>query len=207
VLASHETTQVSLSGVLYYLAKYSDWQNRLRDEAIALFPDMEGFFSGVNDAQDLKNTPYWKLKTFKNLDNFILESLRLYSPLANQNPRTTMESVEIVGYQIPKGATIIMNLHAIHVSESEWENPMLFDPDRFNKGNRGNKYSFLPFGNGPRICSGREFSIIEQKLVVCYLLQRYEITLPNKDYTVPLKRYSFTGIPEDDFSLCFKNRR
>jgi cytochrome P450 len=206
VLASHETTQVSLSGVLYYLAKYPHWQDKLRDESIELFPNIEEMFSSMNDAHDVKNTPYWKLKTFKNLDNFILESLRLYSPLANQNPRTTMESVEIEGYQIPKGATIIMNLHAIHMSEAEWKNPDIFDPDRFNKGNRRNKYSFLPFGNGPRICSGREFSIIEQKLVVCYLLRRFEITLSSEDYTVPLKRYSFTGIPEDHFSLRFQRR-
>lgn len=78
-------------------------------------------------------------------------------------------------------------------------------PDRFNKGNRGNKYAFLPFGNGPRICSGREFSLIEQKLVICYLLRKYRLSLPTKNYTVPIMRYSFTGLPDETFSLTVEH--
>lgn len=202
VLASHETTQVALSAILYFLAKFPHLQAQLREESIVLFPDLSEFQNYVAN-QNKKTTIYWKLKTFENLENFILESLRLYSPLANQNPRTTMEDVELDGFYIPKGTFVIMNLHAIHMNDIDWSNPEKFDMHRFNKGNNINKYSYLPFGNGPRICSGREFSLIEQKLAVCHILRKFEISLPSHDYVVPIMRYSFTGLPDETFKLCF----
>ncbi len=204
VLASHETTQVALGGVLYYLAKYPEWQERIREESKILFPDLTAIISELNNVSDIRSSSYWKLKTFENLDNFILESLRHYSPLANQNPRTTLENVELGGYEIPKGTLVIMNLHAIHMNEAEWNRASEFNPDRFKKESKFNKFAYLPFGNGPRICSGREFSLIEQKLAVCMLLRKYEIRLPHDNYQVPIMRYSFTGIPDDSFQLDFK---
>lgn len=203
VLASHETTQVSLSGVLYFLAKHPNLQEKLRKESIALFPDLEDSFSKI-ETLDKRDSQYWKLKTFKNLENFILESLRLYSPLANQNPRTTIRDVTLNGYKIPKGTLVIMNLHAIHMNECEWSTPDHFDPDRFNKEERGNKFAFLPFGNGPRICSGRDFSLMEQKLALCFILRKFEIKLPDDNYVVPMMRYSFTGLPDETYHLYFR---
>lgn len=202
VLASHETTQVSLVAVLYYLAKYPEHQERLRQESLTLFPDLDLAFSGSKDNK--KDSNYKKLQTFHTMGNFILESLRLYSPLANQNPRTTTEDTVLNGYHIPKGTLIIMNIHAIHMSTKEWKNPECFDPTRFHKGTCDNKFAYLPFGAGPRLCSGRNFSLTEQKVVLCHLLRHYHIELPSPDYKVPLLRASFTGVPADSYHLKFK---
>ena len=156
VLASHETTQVSLVGVLYYLAKYPKYQDQLRQESLELFPNLEEAFANINDKKDLY---YRKLQTFHSMGNFILECLRLYSPLANQNPRTTTAETVLGEYRIPKGTLVIMNIHAIHMSDKEWKNPEHFDPGRFNKSSCQNKYAYLPFGSGVRLCSGRSFSL------------------------------------------------
>lgn len=206
VLASHETTQVSLGAVLYYLAKYPLLQEQLRAESTSLFPDLETDFAMLrgHSSESARETVYHKIQTFHTMGNFILESLRLYSPLANQNPRTTTRDTILAGYHIPKGTLININIHAIHMNPKEWNNPELFDPCRFNKGVSENKYSYLPFGAGPRLCSGRNFSLIEQKIVLCYILRYFKLTLPTPDYQVPLLRGSFTGLTDESFRLCFE---
>jgi cytochrome P450 len=137
------------------------------------------------------------------MGNFILESMRLYSPLANQNPRTTTQDTMLGDYFIPKGTLVIMNIHAIHMSDSEWDYPNEFNPDRFHKGVCQNKFAYLSFGAGQRLCSGRNFSLIEQKIVLCHVLRHFQIALPEENYKVPLLRGSFTGVPADHYHLCF----
>lgn len=202
VLASHETTQVSFGGVLYYLAKFPELQENLRKDALALFPDLDAALSRLDmSKENKKDDTYQKLRRFDSMENFILESLRLYSPLANQNARTTTQDTELGGYHIPKGTLVVMNIHAVHMNSSEWNSPETFNPERFE--NSTNKFAYLPFGAGPRICSGRNFSLMEQKIVLCHLLRYFRIELPFSDYTVPLRRGSFTGIPDASFRLRF----
>jgi cytochrome P450 len=204
VLASHETTQVSLSAALYYLAKYPHYQEKLRQESLSLFPDLVWDFSENSQSNDMcRDSVYKKLQLFHTMGNFILESMRLYSPLANQNPRTTTQDTTLGDYFVPKRTLVIMNIHAIHMSDVEWDNPHEFNPDRFHKGVCHNKFAYLSFGAGQRLCSGRNFSLIEQKIVLCHLLRHFRITLPEENYKVPLLRGSFTGVPADHYHLCF----
>lgn len=205
VLASHETTQVALSAALYYLAKYPDYQEILRQESLRLFPDLVWNFSKNSPSNNIcRDSIYKKLQLFHTMGNFILESMRLYSPLANQNPRTTTQDTILGDYFIPKGTLVIMNIHAIHMSDIEWDNPHEFNPDRFHKGVCQNKFAYLSFGTGKRLCSGRNFSLIEQKIVICHLLRHFQIALPEENYKVPLLRGSFTGVPADHYHLRFK---
>ena len=204
VLASHETTQVSLGAVFYFLAKYPVLQEKLRKESIALFPDLDHAFSHVERAGG-QGSAYKKLRNFHSLGNFILESLRVYSPLANQNPRTTSRDTELGGYQIPKGTLVSMNIHAIHMSPEEWDRPEEFNPDRFVEESCRNNFAYLPFGAGPRVCAGRNFTLMEQKIILCHVLRNFEISLPHADYEVPIRRGSFTGLPEDSFQLRFRS--
>lgn len=203
VLASHETTQVSLSAALYYLAKYPEHQERLRRESQELFQNLNEDFQSLGSLDKEKGSAYRKLQTFHSMTHFILESLRLYSPLANQNPRTTTKDTFLGGYKIPQGTLVIINIHAIHMSEKEWNQPETFDPSRYAKGVCPKKFSHLPFGAGPRLCSGRNFSLMEQKIILCHLLRNFRIELPKENYEVPLLRGSFTGLPSDDFKLRF----
>lgn len=205
VLASHETTQVSLGGVLYFMARYPALQEKLRNESIALFPDLDQAFSHMESGNQ-NNSTYRKLRNFHSLGNFILESLRLYSPLANQNPRTTSSDTELGGYRIPKGTLVSMNIHAIHMNPKEWDRPEDFNPDRFAGESCENKFAYLPFGAGPRLCAGRNFTLMEQKIVLCHLLRHFDISLPHSGYKVPIRRGSFTGLPENSFELHFRLR-
>lgn len=191
--------------MLYYLAKYPHYQETLRQESLSLFPDLVWDFSENSQSKDMsRDSIYKKLQLFHTMGNFILESMRLYSPLANQNPRTTTQDTILGDYFIPKGTLVIMNIHAIHMSDVEWDNPHEFNPDRFHKGVCQNKFAYLSFGAGQRLCSGRNFSLIEQKIVLCHLLRHFQIELPEENYKVPLLRGSFTGVPADHYHLRFK---
>lgn len=198
VLSSYETTQVSLGGALYHLAKYSHFQELIRKESITLFPNID---KEINEAND---SVYEKFQNFELLENFILESLRVYSPLANQNSRTITQDTQLGGFHIKSDISLIINIHAIHMNNDNWNEPNVFNPNRFSKDGRPNKFSFLPFGAGARICSGRSFTLLEQKIVICCLLRKFEILLPYDAYKIPISRTSFTGIPENSFKLHFK---
>jgi cytochrome P450 len=198
VLSSYETTQVSLGGVLYHLAKYPRYQEEIRRESNKLFPNLR------EDILGNAGSAYERFHKFALLDSFILESLRLYSPLANQNARTARANTQLGGFRIPAGTTIIINIHSIHMSGASWQDPDEFDPHRFDKGHRNDKDAFLAFGAGHRLCSGRNFSLLEQKVAVCCLLQNFNLSFPEERYSVPLKRTSFTGLPDESFRLRFE---
>ena len=207
VLASHETTQVALGGVLYHLAKYPWWQQRIRKEAAEHFPDLDTAFGHLGNRESGSHSAAFKgLQSFHTLTHFILESMRIYSPLAHQNPRTTTRATELAGYQIPAGTLVSINIHAIHMNPREWEQPQQFDPERFSDESVQFRYAYLPFGAGPRICAGRLFSLMEQKIIICHLLRRFDIELPKADYVLPLERGSFTGMHEASFRLRFRQR-
>ncbi len=97
-----------------------------------------------------------------------------------------------------------MNIHAIHMNPKEWDRPEEFDPDRFVDENCRNKFAYLPFGAGPRVCAGRNFTLMEQKIILCHILRHFDVGLPNVGYEVPIRRGSFTGLPEDSFQLRFR---
>jgi cytochrome P450 len=191
IVASYETTQVSLAAVLYYLAKFPEWQHSLREEVNSIYD---------NNRQD----DYETWTSFFSMGNFILESLRCNSPLANQNARITSEDTELGGYFVKKGTLVNLNIHGAHMNPTDLTNPKQFDPARFDKEALAESPdSFLPFGAGPRVCLGKHFTITEQKMVVSALLRKFEIGLNSPDQAIPTLRGSFTGLPHINFELVF----
>jgi len=91
--------------------------------------------------------------------------------------------------------------------KKHWKNPFKFDPERFSPQNsKGrHKFCFLPFSLGPRMCLGNHFSLIEQKLFLIRLLQKYEI-LPPKDHVLTEKLSSTFGGPQDVW-ISLRNRK
>ena len=78
---------------------------------------------------------------------------------------------------IPKGSTILVNIQAVHHNPQYWPNPMKFDPRRFISSQPA-PFTFLPFIAGPRNCLGQHLSLLESKIVVGMLTQRYNFSLP-----------------------------
>ena len=64
---------------------------------------------------------------------------------------------------------------ALHRHELLWERPAEFDPMRFDpsNGERRDKYQYLPFGAGPRVCVGANFAMMQAQIILATLIQRF----------------------------------
>ena len=120
---------------------------------------------------------------------FLLETLRLYSPVPLIRRRTRSE-VELGGVTVPKDALLTIPIATIHRDKELWgKDAEDFKPQRFENGaSRAAKhpYAFLPFSMGPRACIGQNFTMIEVKVVFATILQRFSVSLSPKYVHVPM---------------------
>jgi cytochrome P450 len=95
------------------------------------------------------------------------------TPAPQSSPRIASENTELGGVFIPKGSTVIANMHDLHHSESVWKDSFVFNPERFadSEGSRVSEdgVSWTPFGYGGRQCIGMNFSLNEQRVVLSML--------------------------------------
>jgi cytochrome P450 len=111
-------------------------------------------------------------------EQVVNEALRLYSPIHSLS-RVALTDDTIGGYHIPAGATIYVSLYATHRLPTLWPDPDRFDPERFTKDlvERRPRFAFIPFAAGHRNCVGASTAIVELKIAVAMIAQRYELTL------------------------------
>jgi cytochrome P450 len=112
----------------------------------------------------------------------IKETLRLHTPGPLLMPRECQEQCKILGYDVPKGAKVLVNAWAISRNPDYWSEPDTFDPERFIAGDtrdfKGNDFDFIPFGAGRRICPGMTFGLANIELGLANLLFYFDWSLP-----------------------------
>jgi beta-ring hydroxylase len=84
-------------------------------------------------------------------------------------------------YVLPKGSSLLLNIQAVHHDPALWPEPMKFDPQRFIDKELA-PYTFLPFIAGPRNCLGQYLALLESKMVISLLLQRYQFRPVEEDH-------------------------
>jgi cytochrome P450 len=157
IVAGHETTALTLSWALYLMAFDQDAQDKARAEINSV---VQG---GVATGADVENLPYVR--------QVIDEALRLYPP-AGMVSRTALAQDELCGREIRPGDTVIVPIYALHRNHLLWEDPDAFRPDRW-AGGKPDRYAYLPFGDGPRICIGASFAIQEAVIILATLLAQF----------------------------------
>ena len=162
IVAGHETTALTLSWAIYLMARYPEHQKRARDEAQSI---LQGRIAG---ADDVPNLPF--------IRQVIDETLRLY-PAAAIISRTAMTPDSLCGREVRPNDSVIVPIYALHRSHLLWENPDAFDPSRFENPKSIKRYSYLPFGDGPRICIGASFALQEAIIILATLLSRFEFEM------------------------------
>jgi cytochrome P450 len=173
-LAGHETTATAMTWIWYLLSQHPASEARLIEELDRVLGDR------VPSVADLPSLPLTEM--------IVREALRLYSPVAGV-AREPIEDVSILGYTVPKGSLVTVNSHMLHRDERFFDHPDTFDPDRFSGKweERIPRYAYLPFGGGPRVCIGNGFAMMEARLILATVAQRFRLSLEPGQDIVPMQ--------------------
>ncbi|KAL6629055.1 hypothetical protein ACP70R_028820 [Stipagrostis hirtigluma subsp. patula] len=117
------------------------------------------------------------LAQMKYLKLIIKETLRMHPPAPMLLPREARESCKILGYDVPKGTTVLVNAWAIGTDPKYWDDADEFKPERFECSTidfKGIDFEYIPFGAGRRICPGMVFAQSSMELTLAALLYHFD---------------------------------
>ncbi|KAH7206296.1 cytochrome P450 [Fusarium oxysporum] len=189
LILGHDTTACSITWAVHELSRRPDCQQRLRDEITSMDNTC-----GMSSFSDIDKLPY--------LHNLVREVLRLYCAVA-MAPRQATDDVEIDGIMIPKGTVIqlspaVMNTHPLVWGPDAQE----FNPDRWSDltGDATSAYAFETFHNGPRMCIGKQLSLMEMKTMLVEMVRKFKIEKPlgNEEKQVDVAGPAFTLRPKEN---------
>jgi cytochrome P450 len=170
IVAGHETTALALFWSLFLLASVPDEQERIAQEV------REVDFAPGSASEALERLPFTRA--------VVSEALRLYPP-AFIIARQAVEADCCGTTQIPAGALIVISPWVLHRHVRRWDHPEIFDPTRFLRGKPPERFAFVPFGAGPRVCVGAQLALTEVILVLAILVQNFEFCLADPRPVIP----------------------
>jgi len=190
IFGGQETTSTTLTWTLYLLSQSAEWRERVAEEAQRV---LDG--SGADAAEALVQTRA-----------VVEEALRLYPPIIGIT-RTAMRRTELAGRTIERGTMLIISPYVLHRHRRLWRDPDLFDPTRFLAGPERavERYTYLPFGVGPRMCVAAGFALQEATLVVATLMRHFVLDLIPGQAVWPV--IDFTMRPRDGLRMAVRQRR
>jgi cytochrome P450 len=191
ITAGHETTGVALFWSLYLIAAMPAVQERLAAEVAALDLGPDGA------DETLPRLVYTRA--------VVQEALRLYPPVY-AIVRQARSADNADGLEVPAGAIVFIAPWVLHRHRLLWAQPEVFDPARFLPGSPvPDRFTYLPFGIGPRVCIGAQFALTEATLVLAKMLQAFEIRRADSEAVAPVG--IVTTQPDHPPLFCLQPRR
>jgi cytochrome P450 len=183
--AGHETTANALTWSLYLLSQAPEARERIEREADEVLGD------GPFQAEHLERLVFTRA--------VIEEAMRLYPPVPFMS-RAALGDDRIGPVKIPRGSMVMVAPYVLHRHRTLWEDPDAFIPERFLPERRGaiDRFAYLPFGAGPRVCIGASFSLQEAMVVLAYVVRRVRLDLVEGHQVRPLHRVTLRpdgGLP------------
>eukprot|EP01130_Rhizamoeba_saxonica_P001829 TRINITY_DN11664_c0_g1_i1.p1 TRINITY_DN11664_c0_g1~~TRINITY_DN11664_c0_g1_i1.p1 ORF type:complete len:477 (-),score=118.02 TRINITY_DN11664_c0_g1_i1:96-1526(-) len=164
-LAGFETSSIAITWALIELSRNIDICEELHKEIVRVFGDEDITADKLEECTLLKQV--W------------IETLRRYPP-APFIPRFIMEDVKILDTELHAGGFIFLSPYVVHLSEENYENPLVWDPSRWNDDNfkqANREYRFMPFGGGVRKCLGLELIMVEARLSLANMIRSFKFSI------------------------------
>lgn len=168
IFAGHETSANVIAWGFYYLAMYPEWQE-------IIFNELQSNNSSIESMDDLKK--------FKQTEKFVKEVLRVRPPAWSFGRLATAED-KIHEEKIVPGDLISLSPYLIHHHPAYWENPEVFNPDRFDK--EPVPFTYIPYGAGQRVCMGERLANLEIAMVFIKVIQHFKLELKAPDYVLQM---------------------
>lgn len=191
-LAGHETSASALAWALYLIAQCPDVQARMQAEADAVFAD------GPLEFEKMRRLPFTR--------DVFRETLRLYPPVAFI-PRDATEEQEMRGKHILPGAILFVSPLLEHRHTEHWDDPDVFDPDRFGRAETraSEQKAYFPFSKGPRVCLGAAFALQEAVIVLATIMRDWTVSPVEGHVPKPIARLTLRS--ENGIRLNLERRR
>jgi cytochrome P450 len=159
-LAGHETTANALTWTWYLLSQHPEVEARFHAEVD------QALGGRLPSAEDYPRLRYTEM--------VLAESMRMYPP-AWTIGRRALKDYAIGGYLIPARSILLMSQYVMHHNPEYFPDPFRFDPERWTPEAKElrPKFSYFPFGGGPRLCIGEHFAWMEGALVLATMAQRF----------------------------------
>jgi cytochrome P450 len=190
IAAGHETTANCLAWSLYLLSQSPLWCERLAAEADCAFADEpDGLVDRLTETRAV-----------------IEESNRLYPPLAAIS-RAARGPDRLGAVAIKRGTLVVIAPYVLHRHRGLWADPDAFEPTRFLDGAREriDRFAYLPFGVGPRICVGAQFAMQEAAIVLATLMRHFRPALAPGHAVWPVQKVTLR--PQGGLPMILSRRR
>jgi cytochrome P450 len=191
LLAGHDTTALTLTYAWYLLSQHPEAAARVHEE-------LDRVCGGATPTMA-------HVRQFDYVERVLQEAMRLYPPVyvIFREPQV---DVRLGGYRVPEGAAVMLPQWVVHRSPRWYDDPEAFDPDRWLPDRRAERprFSYFPFGGGPRHCIGKHLSMLEAQLILGTVAQRYELDYV-RDRPFDL-RGSLTMHPDEPMGMRLRSR-
>ena len=191
IAAGHETTSNTLTWALYLLSRDESVRERVEAEVDRVVPD------GIVRPAHLDDLVLTRA--------VIDEALRLYPPAATLT-RDAVGPDQLGKVRIKAGGRVVISPWLLHRHTTLWRDPHGFDPDRFLPDRKGeiDRFAYLPFGAGPRVCIGASFALQEAVIILATVVRTFRLTHDPDHVVMPVQRVSLR--PQNGMPMMVRRR-
>jgi len=163
LIAGHDTSTALLAWALYMLTTHPVVMEQVKQEVDTVLGTTPPTIDNISQ--------------LSYLGQVIDETLRMYPPI-HLGSRHITEDLEFDGFVLPAGIRLMYSIYLTHYHPKYWDDPDTFNPERFSTQNKRKiaPYTYLPFGGGARNCIGTAFALVESKVILARIIQRFDLS-------------------------------